>query len=170
MTAIATLLAGGRLTAQEIQDVAPNAAVKPGDESVTDSAALQNDNDLFLVLPATGTFAFIAALYCQSTVAQGSGDIKMAFTWPAGASSSWSTLGNAASSGAGVSMNAVRNTSGASLSCGVGATEVPVVLFGTIVMGGTAGDLQLEWAQNTAAASQSITVKAQSWLIAWQIA
>lgn len=170
MTALQNILAGARLPASVIQGVAPDAAVKPADETVTDSATLQADNDLFEALPSSGTFGFIALLYVVSTNAMGSGDIKLAFTWPTGASASWSAIGYAASSAAVANINAVRNASGASNSAGVGTTELPVLAFGTVTMGGTAGDLQLEWAQNTAVASQSITVKGQSWLMAWQIA
>jgi hypothetical protein len=170
MTALQNILAGGRLTAAVLQGVAPAAAVKPADETVTDSATLQADNDLFLALPASGTFGFLCLLYAVSSVAQGSGDLKAGWTWPTGASASWSAIGYAATSGGAANINAVRTASGATNSMGVGTTELPVLVMGTIVMGGTAGDLQLEWAQNAAATGNTITLKAQSWLMAWQIA
>lgn len=170
MTAAGNILAGARATASMLQGIAPDAAVKAADETVTDSATLQNDNDLFLPLPSTGTWAFQLWLAAVGTVATGSGDIKVAFTWPTGASCLWSGIGFTAAASPAVNITAVRATSGTSSPFGAGTSEVGIWLTGTIIMGGTAGDLQLEFAQNTASAGNSITVKAGSSLMAWQIA
>lgn len=175
MTALGQILAGARVTAAMLQGIAPDAAVKPGPETVTFSATLQNDNDLWLSLPATGTWAFLCSLYATSTAALGSGDIKCAFSVPSGASVTWSGPGlSAASSTVTPNWSIARQaTGGATLAIGygvIGASPTPALLFGTVTMGGTSGDLQLQWAQDTASAGNSVTVLAQSSLMGWQIA
>lgn len=168
MTAISQLFAGSRLTAAAARGIAPLPAVKALDEPCTNSATLQNDDALYLQLPAQGTFGFELLLLAVSSVATGSGDLKAAFTWPAGASCAWSGIGYNTS--AAVNITGVRTSSGSSVTYGVGTTEVGTWLSGTIVMGGTAGLLQFQFAQNTAGAGNSITVKALSRLLAWQTA
>lgn len=168
MTALGQINAGGRLTAAEARGVAPLSAVKALDQAITNSVTLVNDDALYLPLPSAGTFGFEAFLAVVSSVATGSGDLKAAFTWPAGANGLWSSLGYTTSGV--VNINGVKTSSGAAVAIGAGTTEVGTWLSGTIVMGGTAGLLQFQFAQNTASVAQSITVRALSRLWAWQTA
>jgi len=171
MTAVSALLAGSRLLAAELQGVAPAPAFKGANQSVTNSTTLVNDSALFLPLTANGTWIFIGYLSALSTVAMGSGDLKIDFTWPSGASGSWTSGGFAASAGGSANWNAVRTASGGTADgIGVGTTPVPAIILGSIIMGSTAGNLQLEFAQNSASSGNSITVQSGSWLAAWQIA
>lgn len=169
MTAAAALLAGSRLLAAEMQGVAPTAAYKGAAESVTNSTTLQNDDALYLSLPADSTWVWVCWLIGQGA-ANGSGDLKVTWTWPTGATGSWSALGYGVS-GATPNLDAARNSSGAAaVPLGLnGTTLASAILLGSLVVGATAGTLQMEWAQNTGNATAS-QIMAGSWLAAWQVA
>lgn len=143
---------------------------KTADETVNNSTALQNDNELLAALPTAGTYQFeMNMLYSATTVA----DIKFAFTWPAGATAFWSAIGLAtgAATLTGDATFSFTNGSGTSVAFGgIGAgAPVPIRLFGNIVMGGTAGNLQLQWAQQNLEATNTI-VHSNSNLQLWRVA
>ena len=168
MTALAQLLAGGRLTAAGAQGIAPNAVIKGADEPVTSSTTLQNDDALLLGLGSNTQWFFIAQIMYTGDVA-GSGGIKFTFTTPAGSTLTWSQLYLGASVSA-PSMSGTGTGSGQTRSAETNATaQVPIWVLGSVIMGSTAGNLQLEWAQN-ASDAVATTVKAGSFLAAWQVA
>ena len=79
-----------------------------------------------------------------------SGDIKLAFTVPSGATLRWSGIGDDIVDGNGSETNwAVIGTSGASAGYAIQTTETYIRVRGTVVNGATAGSVQLQWAQNT---------------------
>lgn len=143
---------------------------KAADETVNNNATLQGDNELFLAVPTAGTFQFeLNVLYSASTVA----DIKFAFTWPAGVTAFWSAMGLATGAGSltGDCTFSFTNLGGTSVAFGgiaVG-TPVPIRMFGEIIMGGTAGTLQLQWAQQNLEATNA-TVHSSSNFRLWRIA
>lgn len=142
---------------------------KAVDETVNNSTALQNDNELLAALPTAGTFQFeLNLLYSATTVA----DIKFAFTWPAGATAFWSAIGLATGSATltGDATFSTTTASGTSVAFGgIGAgTPVPIRIFGEIVMGGTAGNLQLQWAQQNLEATNTV-VHSSSNLRLWRV-
>jgi len=165
MTALGNIQAGGRLTAATLQQVAPYCVIKGSDESVTSSATLQNDDALFLAVAANTSWLFDCYLDYQGGTL-GSSDIKWTWAAPSGATlvyglSQLDTSGNneASVSYAG-SATVTAGTNGASLRS--------ARMYGSLIVGSTAGTLQLKWAQNTSSGTAT-TVHAQSYLTLWQI-
>lgn len=144
---------------------------KTTDETINNSTALQNDDVLFSPLAASsGTYQFeMNIFYSATTVA----DIKFAFTWPLGATVEWGIIGLAtgAATNTGDATFGFQNVSGSSIAIGgIGATtHVPAQIFGDIVMGANAGNLQLQWAQQNLEATNCI-VRSRSNLRLWRVA
>lgn len=122
-------------------------------------------------LPTAGTFGFRGIVFYDSSA---TADIKFAITIPAGATFLWGAHGLAttATTNTGDITLATQATSGTSVGAfaGIGVgTIVYVTLQGEITMGGTAGSMQLQSAQNTVDATQS-TIRSRSYWEAWRIA
>jgi hypothetical protein len=135
-----------------------------GSCSQTTGTNLQNDDELALPLQANQTYIIEGFLFmiASSNVP----DMKIAMTLPAGASM---TLGFHANYGD----NNTNIASDILLSSGVAGTlipnngsgkENPVFISGSVVMGSTSGNLQLQWAQNTNSNGQTVTVRANSYI------
>ena len=141
---------------------------KTADESVTSSTTLQNDDTLLVALAANEVVAFTCNILFDAIAA---GDIKVAFTVPAAATLIWNYAG-------GVGVNAAVTvaqftgvtSSGASQEYGSSGAgnQTPITIHGTVANGANAGDLTLQWAQNTSDATAT-TVKANSWLMVWRV-
>jgi hypothetical protein len=140
---------------------------KSADQTVINSTVLVNDTELFVPMPTAGTFAWEAMVFCASSDVA---DIKFALTWPAGVSANWGTTGLAttATGGTGDLTIDTEATSGNVNFHGGGSFNI-VVFYGDLTMGGTAGNLQMQFAQNTAEVSNT-TVKARSRLRVWRTA
>lgn len=142
---------------------------KTADQTVNNSAVLVNDTALLIALPIAGTFRWRTVVFHDSST---TGDIKFAHTIPAGAVMRWGMHG-LASGAAGTSADgqfAATTVSGTALvGGGAGAgTTVMSTLEGEVVMGGTAGNLTLQWAQNTADPSDAI-VRSRSYMQVWRV-
>lgn len=152
-------------------------ARKPADETVTSSTTLQNDDHLVLALSANATYEFEAFLFTIETGGDFVGDIKTAFAFPAGATVHLVGAGPHPTSfttgTSSVTEWLARPTQTSSptqtLTYGVGSGQTALWMKGVIVVSATAGDLQLQWAQNVSDAT-GITVKAGSWIAAERIA
>jgi hypothetical protein len=149
----------------------PVAAHKTVDESVTSSTTLQDDDDLAFTVQADETWVWEAVLYVVGSTA---GDIRVAFTVPAGATLQWGAPGSAAiaatASGAAEEVNNnVVTASGTFENYGTFAGRSAILVRGLVVVGSTAGTVQLQWTQNASNATAT-TVKAGSHLIARRIA
>jgi hypothetical protein len=138
---------------------------KGADQTVNNSTVLVNDSALALSVVANAKYILEAYVKYDSGTTP---DIKFAWTGPAGATLDW--IPNTPPAGAtGVnSALSVGNTAigdGAAVAAGgVGAgTAVVAHMTGTLTVAGTAGSLQLRWAQNTGDASDT-KVLAGSWL------
>jgi hypothetical protein len=162
--------AGDVLTAAKMNAI-NGYVLKTADESVTSSAALQNDDHLFYTIPTVGTYAVDAWLFGTSA-ANAAGDLQYGFTFPAGTFYAFST---------GLDINLASGTSGTSLWAAQTATSgVAIQAFG-LSTGGTAmhihglfvatatGTLRLQWAQNASNANAS-TLKAGSHMLVRQVA
>lgn len=165
MTALDQINAGARVTAALLQGVAPLAAYKGADETVTSSTVLQNDDALFLDLDAAATYFWLMLLDYEGGM-QGSSDLKWQFSVPSGAAGILSPL-FFSNSGAlsftlgGIAATVIAGTNGA-------GTKRPLLAAGTIVTSATAGNMQLTWAQNVSSGTGTI-VHAGSALLAWQV-
>jgi hypothetical protein len=145
----------------------PLAAVKAGDESATSNTTLHNDLDLHVPVAASSTYEFSCYLFFQAFAG---GDIKWTWTGPAGIVLVYDALHN---EGGGTLLNASATTyglasAGTAAGGGAGVNEA-LVMRGTCIVSGTAGSLQLQWAQQTSSGTATI-VKAGSHLVLRRIA
>jgi len=149
---------------------------KAVNEPVTNSAAVQNDDDLKFTAEANSIY--VVDVYMLVSVGSGSSvpDFKAGWSLPALANVSWSLIGpDPAMASASpqiaqmVQNGLIEQASGAAtLACGVANTGfTPVQIKGTIVTGANAGVCNVQWAQNTATAAVATTVNKGSY-IAWR--
>ncbi|MFM9796515.1 hypothetical protein [Streptomyces turgidiscabies] len=143
---------GTTLTSGLLTSMLPITATKTATESVTSSTTLQNDDQLAVPVEANATYE-VALLLLHDSDATVAGDIKVAWTGPAGATMNWGVHGanTSAGSSTGVtSVNMQTRTIVEFASFGGGdSTGTVALVFGTLVTAGTAGTLQLQWAQET---------------------
>jgi len=134
--------------------------VKKIDETIQSSNTLHDDDELFIALNINKVYHFIGSLYYDSGSTP---DFKYAATFPTSATNrrvndNWQSITK-------------RNTSDFSTVsgniAGVGAAIGTVAYEGFIVMSTTAGNFQIQWAQNTSAPEDTI-VKAGSFLVVWE--
>ena len=141
---------------------------KTANETVNNSNTLQNDDTLLVALSANEVVAFMCFIIIDSGTTP---DFQAAFTVPAAATLAWGQAGLASQNTASAFTYSVAVTvSGTAVAMGgVGAgSPMSVMLVGTVANGANAGNLQLQWAQNTANASDTI-VYANSWLVALRV-
>lgn len=133
-------------------------ARKTADETINNSATYQDDDALALQVDANIVYrANIHLLYSSGATP----DFKYRFTAPAGTSlAGWSFIGFNETL---VLSYGVAASGGVSGLGGSGA-DLVVDAWGLIVVGSTAGTLQVQWAQNLANASNTI-VRATSYLV-----
>lgn len=138
---------------------------KTADETVNNSATLQNDDHLSFPIAANEVWTFDLRLFI---VGDATADLKAAFTWPTGATAIWAPHGQRAADSV-VTSAAGTSTSGTAVSLGADAGPALLVIAGTIENASTAGTVQLQWAQQTATVANT-TVKRGSVLIADRLA
>lgn len=131
-------------------------------ETVNNSTVLQNDNELLFPILANEKWTFISLIiYNSSAVA----DFKLDYTIPAGASGKFSSFNWVSSGVAGeyfIPIGSVTNAAGA-------AADMGLLLSGYVANGATAGNVQFQWAQNTAEVSNT-QVLLGSWILAHKVA
>lgn len=139
---------------------------KTVDESVASSITFQNDDALLMALAANEVWKTELNLYVTGN---GTADFKMCYTFPAGCSVIYYTSTINASAGFTVWQDAA--TSGTLILTAdlLNTGSSYIVLHALVINGGTAGTLQLQWAQNTSNATPTI-VKANSTLWAVKLA
>ena len=150
MNNLAAIYAGGRIIADDVRNVAPLSAYKGSDEPLASGVGtLQNDDSLFIALDANTTYFFILFFgYLGGT--QGSSDLKIGFSLPAGATMRWTRQGITT---AGANTSLVWNTESSVSTLGSnGASNCAGILLGTVTMSDTPGNLQFQWCQNSGAA------------------
>lgn len=147
---------------------------KTSDESVTSSTTLQDDNQLTLAVSANCTYAFRVWIMATDAT-DANGDIKFAFTFPTGAACHFSGKGphSLLASGAfGDGEYIARNTatSGSTVATyGLTTSVIGIELTGLLIVSGTAGNLQLQWAQNSSDANAT-TVQSGSFMTLERVA
>lgn len=145
---VAVLPSGTKLTPARLTLVAR----KTADETVNNSATLQNDDTLALSAVAIADYLFECSLRYSTN---GTANLKWSFTVPAGAAIVYSAL-HIPAGGSALTMTELINT-------GVGTADDSinyVRMLGIFQTVGTAGTLQLQWAQNTANASDTKVLSA----------
>lgn len=135
----------------------PLAAVKTADETVNNSTTLQNDDHLVVVLEANSYYAFTGGFDLDASGGTVSG--KVAFTVPSGATVVWQ------SDGEGISVTG----SGTGEQIGTGGFRRMMPVTGIVYTAATAGNLQAQWAQDSAEAAD-LVMKKGSWLRAEKLA
>jgi hypothetical protein len=146
---------------------------KTADEPVTSSTTLQNDNDLVVSVVANAKYEIV--LYAAINGAA-SGDVKLAWTVPASATGQRYSTGPAVSSATSTADTTVR----ASSVTDSFTTEINYGVFSVgqqsfiqetlyITTAGTAGNVQLQWAQN-ASSGTATTVEAGSYMKVTRVA
>lgn len=147
---------------------------KTADESVTSSTTLQNDNELTLAVAANCTYAFRVWLLATDAT-DANGDIKFGFTFPTSAVCHFSgkgphTLLASGAFGDGEYIGRNTATSGSTVaSYGLTTSVIGIEITGLLIVGANAGNLQLQWAQNTSDANAT-TVQAGSFMILERVA
>ena len=137
--------------------------VKKVDETVTSSSTLQDDDELKVALSANKTYGIMLFILLESSFTP---DYKHAFTIPSGATitGNHSTAelyhGNAASGDISADMTA--SASGTST-----ATISHFLIMGRVIVGGTAGDVQYQWAQDVSDAAATKVLEG-SYFVVWE--
>lgn len=141
-----------------------HAAIKSANESVTSSITLQNDDHLFAPVTAnTDYWVWCVIFYAGPTT---NGDLQLKWSAPSGATFDWISdgIGSAATSSV---TTLSRNAQGLANTPAPGTitgTDICALVKGILRIGGTAGTLQLQWAQ-LASSATAVTVYADSTLI-----
>lgn len=142
----------------------PITAVKPADQIVNNSVALVNDSALFVAVAANATYEIDAFVIYNSN---GTANFKAQWAAPVGVSGLWTIAAPAVGSGVSAPFLGSIAWNGLAAVNGFG-TDMFARVSGLLIVGANGGNLQLQWAQNTANASNTI-VRATSALIARQV-
>ena len=135
---------------------------KTADETVNNSAILQNDDHLFMAVAANEVWAFeCVVLFSSATTTP---DLRVAFTVPTGATLAWAPAPHSTAADA-FTTSIVTTASGSSLVVGAGASARLLLIKGIVRNGATAGNLQFQWSQNSATAEDT-KVLLDSYLLA----
>jgi len=127
-------------------------------ETVTNSAALQDDDVLKFPVAASKSYSWRGALFYNTTAAQ---NFKYTFTGPSGLPSPFGVrFGHSAN----LAASAMASAFGSALALVVSATDNIVMFSGAMVNGANAGNVQLQWAQNTAGVGITTSVYRGSYI------
>ena len=139
--------------------------------AINNSVALVSDAVLFAALPTAGRFQFDLTLFYDSST---TADFKVALTIPALAVIRWGGVGpsTAVAAGVGTGQFSVAIGSGTTIvygGSGVGTgNTLAIMVRGNVLMGGTAGNLQVQYAQQVADPTDTV-VRAHSRLQVWRV-
>ena len=141
-------------------DVLVAAVRKTADETVANSTVLQDDDQLLFAIGANESWTFtFMTLAIEDGI--GTPGIHYAVTAPAGATGNVSVL-----AGSSITSSVARATSTGQLA--LLTSDLAYLVIGTVVNGGTAGNVTLQWAQFLAAAAAT-RVKAGSYVEAFLV-
>lgn len=152
---------------------APLFARKTATESVTSNTTVQADDHLFVTLEANSTY--VLDMWLNGTGAD-AGDLKYNFTYPSGTSvAAGAATYNTASTGAAPVINSLGSASDGTsptidFTAGtIAGVSISVIVRGLVVVGATAGNLALQWAQNSSNGTAT-TLDAGSYLMLTRVA
>lgn len=167
--------ANGTLSAERVVTVpATGGAIpllirKSANETVNGSAALQDDNHLLFAIGASEVWEFEAVLWYSSGTTP---DLKVAFTVPASAEIYVGWGGSTSEADAALGGGVIVGSGTARGLQGGGASATPnrvATAKGLVVNSTNAGNVQMQWAQNTSNGSDTI-IFANSTLKAYKLA
>lgn len=142
---------------------------KGADQTLSSNTSLTNDTALVAALPISQTFGFRLNLFYDGPDA---GDIKFAIAAPAGATGvcGVQAISTAGVAGVGTGQYSATAALGTAIACGTtgAGNRLLALIEGEVTMGATAGNLQLQWAQNTPDAGTT-AVRARSRMFVWRI-
>lgn len=140
------------------------AVLTSGQQLTSNSAAYQNITQGVIVLGANEAWRFHGTIVGLSTAAA---DWKFQFTVPAGGVL-WMMVGQYVDT-AGVLTILSQVAAGTTVAVGGTAANYPVEIMGTVVTVGTAGNMQLQAAQNTATVETTDFIVQGTNIVAWRL-
>lgn len=165
--------AGQKLRASDLELATPLMAFATSVTTRTSTTTLADATGLVIPLAADALYALEGYL---AYTAGATGDMKVAFTVPAGTTGHWALYPIAtASTGSIGDLDARRQTSfGAGTTQAAGGSDsfggdLACPVLGYIDTAGTAGNLQLQVAQNTSSGTSTV-IQSGSWLMVWRLA
>ncbi|MBI4066480.1 hypothetical protein HY411_02075 [Candidatus Gottesmanbacteria bacterium] len=132
---------------------------KEADETVNNSNTLQDDDHIKYTMIANTAYAVEVSISYTSPTA--SPDFKYAFTIPT--SATMSLMGQGFTTTTNVANCRIITSGSACSLTGNAAPDWIITIVGIVQTAGTAGDLQFQWAQNTAQEENTV-VKKNSWM------
>lgn len=133
-----------------ITEIRPLFARKTSDETVNNSTTLQDDNELFVSVAANQVYKLhLMVGYSSGTTP----DFKINFSLPSGATMPRSSF---ITGGTGAAVQHGTFTGASVVGIDGQGSDASLQIWGTVVMGSTAGTVTLQWAQNTLNASDTI--------------
>jgi hypothetical protein len=157
--------AGSSIAAGDIIALGTIGVIKGADEPLASSTTLQDDDDLYIAVPANTSLLWVCKLSITGG-SRGSSDFKWFWSVPDGMTGTyWATYEG---TGGGQNTGQIRDFTTVNAVGTAGTSNPqPLEIMGSLTNGETAGTLQLQWAQNTSSSTDT-TVKAGSLLTAWQ--
>jgi hypothetical protein len=164
--ALKTFNVGEILTSDDVNIYLKNSisSIRLTSKQIASSTTLQNDASLVVAVAANSTYELSGQLVYNGVTG---GDLKVGWTAPAAASMAWSGLGLTQTAAAFSDDQTFYGTLvdapifGA---LGTGSNQTAVlVLGGLLIVSGTAGNLQLQWAQGTSNVTET-TMFAHSYI------
>jgi hypothetical protein len=163
-----TLRAGQKATGALLASMLPRTVRKVSDTTRTNNTTTA-DPELQITVEANAVYTWTGWIKYNASTAD---DINIDFTAPAGALGEWTAHGaglTAASGTAGYSIRTESTDVTSARSFGGTATEISLLMVGTLRMGGTAGTFSMDWANSGAGGGTSI-VFTDSYLVLTRIA
>jgi hypothetical protein len=165
--------AGGmKIYASELNKVLPILARATADTTRTSTTTLTDATGMSLALEASAEYALEGYLAYD---AGANGDLKVAFTVPTGTTGHWGLYAiSTASTGSVGDLDARRQAAyGAATTQAAGGSDsfdnqMMCPVFGYLLTDTTAGDLQLQVAQNTSSGTSTV-LQSGSWLMAFRL-
>lgn len=162
--AIGLITAGMKITAALLNSIAPLAILKQADQSKVNNT-IGGDNTLIIPVVASAQYFFLCYINYEGATL-GTGDIQFGWILPGGATMRYACLNHDLSN---VLQFETRLGSGVISAGSNGAGNLRALFMaGTVFIGGTAGNMQFQWAQNTTNAGVATIVHAQSAIAAWR--
>lgn len=171
MAVLSGIQAGARITAAMLRGVAPLAAYKTVNTTMTSSTTYTSDPELLLPnVPANAVLLYVASILYSSGTASSS-DFKYQMINSAGGGS-WEYQSIGYNGAGATTTTTVAKTAGGGVALSSGPTAgaaMSALSIGTFIAGSVGGPVKFQWAQNTSSASTT-TLYAGSFLMAWQVA